>query len=340
MKKTFSRKRSLTVLIAVSAAVILFGVWFLTRTYVMAAYSLPTGSMEKTIHVGGKVLVDKLNYLPISRGDILVFHFPVGDTVIDLPEFQSMRPYYDVIREVGHGNVDSGRRIVLADPDTYPLTIRPVSKREVYLKRCIAMPGDTFEMRNEQVYIDGRGHGWPPDAETYFYVVTKGQPLDEGTMKTQYGLDISSTEDVRPLNSAGEYYMLLTWKAREKMLADGFARRIDPDIDSSTEGVFPNDEGHRWTRDNYGPLWIPKKGASIQLTALNYPVYERIIRTYEGNKLEMVGGKIFVNGHEENSYTFKMNYYWVTGDNLHGSQDSRYWGFVPEDHLIGKVVAR
>lgn len=338
MKKALSRNGTLAIWIGVSVVVILFGGWFFTRTYVIAAYSIPTTSMEKTIHLGGKVLVNKLNYLPISRGDILVFHYPEGDTVIDLPDYQSMRPYYDVIREMGHGNADAGRLIVLADPVNYPLAIRPVYKREIYLKRCIAMPGDTFEMRDELVYIDGRGHAWPPEAETYFRVVTNGHPLDKGSMKTQYGLDVSSADEIRPLDSAGEYDMLLTWKAREKMLTDGFARRIVPDIDSSTEGVFPNNEGHRWTRDNSGPLWIPKKGASIELTLLNYPIYERIIRTYEGNKLEMRSGQIYVNGHEENSYTFKMNYYWVIGDNLHGSQDSRYWGFVPEDHLIGKVL--
>ena len=337
MNKRLSRKPPLAVWIGISVAVILFIVWFITRTYVIGAYSIPTTSMEKTIHRGGNVLVKKLNYLPISRGDILVFHFPEGDTVIDLPNYQSMRPYYDVIREMGHGNADSGRQMVLADPDNYPLTIRPVYKREVYLKRCIGLPGDRLEMRDELVYIDGRPHAWPPEAETYFHVVTNGQPLDEADMKKQYGLDISSGDEIHSLDSAGAYDMLLTWKAREKMQSDGFARRIDPDIDSSTEGVFPNDEGHHWTRDNFGPLWIPKKGASIQLTPLSYPIYERIIRTYEGNTLEMRGGQIYINGHEENSYTFKMNYYWVIGDNLHGSQDSRYWGFVPEDHLIGKT---
>jgi len=337
MKIAPSRKRPRAIWLGISIAVILLGVWLLTRTYVMAAYSLPTGSMEKTIHVGGKVLVNKLSYLPISRGDILVFHFPVGDTVIDLPEYQSMRPYYDVIREMGRGNADAGRQIVLGEPDNYPLSIRPVSKREVYLKRCIAIPGDTLQMRDELLYINGRRQAWPPEAETSFQVVTDGRPLDERVMKTQYGLDISNAEEIRALDSAGAYDMLLTYSAREKMLKDGFARQISPDIDSSTEGVFPSDEVHHWSRDNYGPLWVPKKGASIGLTPVNYPIYERIIRTYEGNKLEMRGGKIYINGQEENRYTFKMNYYWMIGDNLHGSQDSRYWGFVPEDHLIGKA---
>lgn len=339
MKLGFLRKRSPAIWICLSVVVVIFGIWFLVRTFAVGSYSVPTMAMEKTIHRGSKVLVNKLSYRPIRRGDILVFHFPVGDTVIDLPGFQSMRPYYDVIRELGHGNADSGRQILLANPDDYPLAIRPVYKREVYLKRCIATAGDTLEMRDEVVYINRRAQAWPPESETYFHVVTNGQPLDEASMKAQYGLDITNVDEVSPFGNATEFDMLLTWKAREKMLKDGIAREISPNIDSSTEGVFPNDALHHWTRDSYGPLWIPEKGASIQLTALNYPMYERIIRTYEGNKLDMRDGKIYINDREETSYTFKMNYYWMLGDNLHGSQDSRYWGFVPEDHIIGKVSA-
>jgi len=336
MKHGSSRKRSTAIWIWISVGVIIFALWFLVRTFVIASFSVPTAAMEKTIPHGSKVLVNRLNYLPVKRGDILVFHFPVGDTVIDLPEYQSLRPYYDVIRELGRGNADSGRQILLSNANDYPLSIRPVYKRETYLKRCTATAGDTLEMRNEILYINGRMQAWPPESETYFHVITNGQPLDEAAIKTQYGLNMTDGEEIRPLGSPAEYEMLLTWKAREKMLKDGFARTISPEIDSSQE-VFPYDELHRWTRDNYGPLWIPKKGASIQLTSLNYPIYERIIRTYEGNKLDMRGGKIYINDREETSYTFKLNYYWVNGDNLHGSQDSRYWGFVPEDHLMGKV---
>lgn len=339
MKHAFSRKRSSAVWIWITVGVVILANWFLVRTFVIGAYSVPTTSMEKTIRLGGKVLVNKLSYRPITRGEVLVFHFPEGDTVIDLPDYQSMQPYYYVIRQLGNGNADSGRQIVLGNPDQFPLTVRPMVQRETYMKRCIAAAGDTLEIRNEVVYINGRMQTWPSGSETYFHVVTNGQPLDETAIKSQYGLDLNNAEEVHPLANPNEFEMLLTWKARENMLKDGFARQITPDIDSSTLGIFPNDPLHHWTTDNYGPLWVPRKGALLQLTPLNYSVYERVIRTYEGNKLEKRNGRIYINDREATSYTFKMNYYWVIGDNLHGSQDSRYWGFVPEDHLIGKVMA-
>lgn len=336
MIKVHSRKLPLAFWIAIVVAVIV-GIWAFLQLFIISAYNIPTGAMEKTIRVGDRVLVSKLNYHPISRGDILVFHFPAGDTVISLPEYRSAYPYYDVIRHLGNGNADSGRQIVLANPNQYPLSIRPVNRREHYIKRCIALPGDTLEVRDERVYIDGQGQAWPPKAETLFHVVIAGRPFDAVDVKEKYDIDMTNAEECRPLDSAGVYDMLLTWNAREKMLKDGYARRISPIIETSTEGIWPGDESRHWTTDNYGPLWVPRKGGQVQLTPSNYPLYERIIRTYEGNQLERRGDRIFVNGHEEKSYTFKMNYYWVIGDNLHASQDSRYWGFVPEDHLIGKV---
>jgi signal peptidase I len=346
------------------------------RSFVYESYSIPTTAMEKTLLRGDYILVNRLSYgprlpitplalpyipgafpvyfkdaysksirltyhrpfsSPVGRGDVIVFNFPEGDTVIDLPEYQSLLPYYDACRQVGRGNVDSGRQVILADPYQYPLTVRPIDKEETYIKRCVATPGDTLLIRDQQVFIDGKAQPFPPASTAYCRVQTNGQQLDDITMKESYGIDIDNSDEFRTAEGPGRYEMLLTAEARESMLKNGLARSITPDNDSTIGEVFPYDTLHAWTRDNYGPIWIPQKGAILTITPENFHVYERVIRVYEGNELEIKGGKIFLNGKEENKYRFKLDYYWVMGDALHGSQDSRYWGFVPEDHVIGKA---
>jgi signal peptidase I len=347
----------------------------LIRTFVFEAYTIPTGSMEKTLLINDFLFVSKFSYgpripntplaipfvhntlpvtntksyvewihipytrwfaSPVKRGDVVVFNFPAGDTVIDRPEFQSLHPYYDVIREVGRGNVDSGRQIVLSDPDQYPLVLRPVDKEENYIKRCTAIAGDTLQIRNQVIYINGRAQPLPPESETDYTVTTKGQPLDEGAMKDEYDVDINGDE-VRPIGPPNQYNMLLTWKAKEKMEKSGLAQSIVPNIDSE-RNVWPYSDSYSWSRDNFGPLWIPARGATLTLTPTNYIVYERAIRVYEHNKFELKDGKFYLNDQPVTQYTFKMNYYWMMGDNRHGSQDSRYWGFVPEDHIVGEAA--
>ena len=349
----------------------------LIRTFVFEAYTIPTGSMEKTLLINDFLFVSKFSYgpripntplaipfvhnmlpitnsksyvewihipytrwfpSPVKRGDVVVFNFPAGDTVIDFPrpEDQSLHPYYDVIREVGRGNVDSGRQVVLGDPDQYPLIFRPVDKEENYIKRCTAIAGDTLQIRNQVIYINGQAQPFPPASETYYAVTTKGQPLDEGAMKEEYDVDITGDE-VRPNGPPNQYDMLLTWRAKEKMLQSGLAQSIVPDIDSMQD-VWPHVPAYHWFLDNYGPLWIPCKGCTLKLTADNYPLYERVIRDYEHNKFEMKDGKFYLNEQPVTQYSFKMNYYWMMGDNRHGSQDSRFWGFVPEDHIVGEAA--
>lgn len=347
----------------------------LIRTFVFEAYTIPTGSMEKTLLVNDFLFVSKFSYgpripntplsipfvhntmpvtngnsyvewikvpytrwfpSPVKRGDVVVFNFPDGDTVINLPEFQSQRPYYEVCRELGKGNMDSGRQIVLGNPDQYPIVLRPVDKEENYIKRCVAIAGDTLQIKNQVLYIDGKAQPFPPESETYYTVDTKGQPLDEQVMKDDYNLDINNGDEIRPTGIPNQFDMLLTWDAHQKMLGSGLAKRIVPDIDSDLS-VYPYVNSYTWSRDNYGPLWIPAKGAALTLTPQNYPLYERAIRVYEGNDFEMKDGKFYLNGQPVTQYTFKMNYYWMMGDNRHGSQDSRYWGFVPEDHVVGEA---
>jgi signal peptidase I len=349
----------------------------LIRTFVFEAYTIPTGSMEKTLLINDFLFVSKFSYgpripntplaipfvhntlpvtnsksyvewihipytrwfaSPVKRRDVVVFNFPAGDTVIDFPrpEDQSLHPYYDVLREVGRGNVDSGRQVVLGDPDQYPLIIRPVDKEENYIKRCVAIAGDTLQIKNQVIYINGEAQPFPPESETDYTVITKGQPLDEGAMKDEYDVDINGDE-VRPIGPPNQYNMLLTWKAKEKMEKSGLAQSIAPVIDSE-RSVYPYSDSYPWSRDNYGPLWIPAKGATLTLTPTNYILYERAIRVYEHNKFEMKDGKFYLNDQPVTQYTFSMNYYWMMGDNRHGSQDSRYWGFVPEDHVVGEAA--
>ncbi|MBS1601403.1 MAG: S26 family signal peptidase [Bacteroidetes bacterium] len=348
----------------------------LIRTFVFEAYTIPTGSMEKTLLINDFLFVSKFSYgpripntplsipfvhntmpitnsnsyvewiripytrwfpSPVKRGDVVVFNFPAGDTVINLPEYQSQTTYYDQARHLGNGNIDSGRQLVLADPDAYPLVIRPVDKKENYIKRCVGIAGDTLQIKDQIIYIDGKAQPLPPESQTYYMVELKSSlPLDEQVMRDEYNLDINNTEEVRPTGTPNQFYMLLTWAAHEKMLHNGLAKSITPDIDAD-QTVYPYAKSYTWTRDNYGPFWIPEKGKTLKLTPENYPMYERAIRVYEGNSFEMKDGKFILNGAPATQYTFKMNYYWMMGDNRHGSQDSRYWGFVPEDHVVGEA---
>ena len=347
----------------------------LIRTFVFEAYVIPTPSMEKTLLVNDFLFVSKFSYgpripntpvampfvhhtmplfdmksyvewihipytrwfaSPVRRNDVVVFNFPAGDTVINKEGFQSEKPYYDVARVLGNGDINVGRPIILNDPDKYPLIIRPVDKQENYIKRCVGIAGDTLQIKNQNVFINGRLSPLPDYSETNYIVVTGGQQLDETVMKDEYDIDINNGEEFQQTGVPNSFAILLTAASREKMLKNGLAKNISPIIDSSRD-VYPYNSQYNWTKDNYGPFWIPKKGATLELNSFNYPFYERAIRDYEKNKLEIRNGKVFINDKESTSYTFNMDYYWMMGDNRHQSQDSRYWGFVPEDHVVGEA---
>jgi len=347
----------------------------LIRTFVFEAYVIPTPSMEKTLLVNDFLFVSKFSYgpripntpiampfvhhtmplfdvksyvewihipytrwfaAPVKRNDVVVFNFPAGDTVINKEGYQSEQPYYDVARMLGNGDINVGRPLILNDPDQYPIIVRPVDKQENYIKRCVGVAGDTLQIKNQIVYINGQETALPAYSETNYIVVTGGQQLDETVMKDEYDIDINNGEEFQQTGVPNKYAMLLTAIARDKMIKSGLAKNITPLLDSS-KMVYPYDPLYNWTKDNYGPFWIPKKGATLFLNAVNYPFYERAIRDYEKNKLEMHDGKFFINDKESTSYTFKMDYYWMMGDNRHQSQDSRYWGFVPEDHVVGEA---
>ena len=346
----------------------------LIRTFVFEAYTIPSGSMEKTLLVNDFLFVSKFSYgpripntplsipfvhnyipgtssksyttalelpyirwfsSPVKRGDVVVFNFPAGDTVINLPDFQSAQPYYDVIRIMGNGNEEVGRKFIQENSQQYPLAIHPPDKSDNYIKRCVAIAGDTVEVRNNQVFINGKMENNPPKSLIHYIVITNGQTLDAYTMKEQYDVDEARGEFMQT-SKPYVYNMVLTQDAKEELEKLGYKIVPDPNVPGNSP-VFPYDRAHNWTRDNFGPVWIPAKGATLTLSPENYPVYERAIRVYENNEFYQRNGKFILNGKEVTSYQFKMNYYWMMGDNRQGSQDSRYWGFVPEDRVVGKA---
>ncbi len=351
-KKTALREWAESIIFAVFAAAFI-------RMFLIEAYMIPTSSMEGSLKVGDFLFVSKAHYgvrlpmtfvmipllhnqipglgvesylkkprfkytrLPklqsVQRNQPFVFNWPVGDSVYLAPD----RAF----------TIDQVRRepYIRQLVRNAPLITRPVDKKDHYIKRCVALPGDSLKIVNRQIFINNMASPNPEHMQFRYAVITRDNLLNQRKLDA---LGINLTE------SSAQYGYFLDETQKSKIQAMDSSILVQVVPADRNQKLFPYDTplSEGWTVDDYGPIYIPKAGATTPLTLDNLPFYQRVISVYEENKLEVKDGKIFINDKEANTYTFKLDYYWAMGDNRHNSEDSRSWGFVPADHIVGKPL--
>ena len=366
------------------------------HTYFMQPYIIPTGSLEKTLLVGDFLLVSKFHYG--ARAPQTVVSFPMVHDTIPLVRTRSYlkKPQLPYMRLPGLQQIKRNDIVVFSWPaDTVRQffkkeagVVKPIDKKSNYVKRCVAIPGDTLTIEDGIIHINGKDSNMPERAKPIFgfkaynakgisarrlinagyddltrkFLISNiSQPILDALRP--YLLMIANPDPSNyqvltgskglPLNIVKQYRiqakelletqknLFLTLKEAEELpnvlKLDSLKRNINT-TRTYNDAYFPNNVRYNWNEDQFGPIVMPKKGVKVQLNSKNVALYKKIISDYELNDLKVSGDNIKINGATADTYTFKQNYYWMMGDNRHRSEDSRYWGFVPEDHIVGKPV--
>lgn len=369
-KKSQLREWTEAIVFAVFAAAFI-------RMFLIEAYVIPTSSMEGSLKVGDYLFVSKAHYgirtpmtvlqfplihnrfsnnegllaresysrnpalpyyrLPaieqVDHNEPVVFNFPAGDSVIITPNRT-----YDVYQ--WRREIDMLRRLNRPTPPMPEVVTRPIDKKDHYIKRCIGMPGDSLQIRDGQVFLNGKAAPNPEHLQFAYYIRNASGNLNLRKLE-EIGVSLNDAIPIELPNGEIRRYYNLDAKQVEQVKSWGADITLERFAAGARPGyVFPNDAEQYgiWSVDNFGPIYIPKKGTSVELTPASLPFYERVIRVYDGNDFAVRDGKYFVNGQETTTYTFRQDYFWMMGDNRHNSEDSRIWGFVPEDHIVGKPL--
>ncbi|HSQ47676.1 MAG TPA: signal peptidase I [Lutibacter sp.] len=316
----------------------------LVHTYFMQPYTIPTSSLEKSLLVGDFLFVSKFHYG--ARTPMTVIAAPMVHDSLPLMKAKSYLkvPHLPYFRLPGFENIKRNEIVVFNWPvdtvrffrDKSRIHIdKPIDKKSNYVQRCVGIPGDSLEIREGYIYINGERTVLPDRALTQYMhkVETDGQQISAAVLKRY------NVTEGQPL---GDYYLLnLTDENAAKLKSNPLVKRVTKLLSPKgeyTESVFPHNSQYAWSIDNYGPIYIPEAGKTVELNAKSLPFYKRIIEVYENNNLTTSGDEIFINGKLATTYTFKQDYYWMMGDNRHNSEDARYWGYVPFDHVVGKPV--
>ena len=370
-----------TIMAWVDAIIYALVLVYIIFAFIGQNYKIPSSSLEKSLLVGDFLWVSKVIYgprvpqtplhfplaqhtMPVTggksyidnpqlpyhrlpglrspeRGDIIVFNYPQGDTVATAYPNQD---YYMICADLRRNGITDPAAFIASHPEKFGKVItRPVDRRENYVKRCIGLPGEWLEIRNDSIFIND---ALVEDADNvqYNYIIPVSAPIarekwqelgvrleDHGNAPIKVAFVPYPFYDV-PLTRAAKAVVEKWPEVNGKLIREGESGYFD------IGGVFPQYEPYGWSRTNFSRFWIPKRGATLKVTADNLPLYRRCIAVYEGNKIEVKDGEIYINGVKNPYYTFKYDYYWMMGDNRDRSLDSRYWGFVPEDHLVGSPM--